>query len=49
MGAEADIAVLEIEEGQYGLADSGRARMSATQNVLSRYAAGHRSSGTNTG
>ena len=31
VGAEADVAVLEIEEGQYGLVDSPRARMSATQ------------------
>jgi dihydroorotase len=36
VGAEADIAVLEIEEGQYGLVDSGRARMSATQKTSCR-------------
>ena len=36
VGAEADIAVLEIEEGKYGLVDSGRARMSATQKTSCR-------------
>lgn len=34
VGAEADIAVFRLEKGQFGVVDSARARMPATQRVL---------------
>jgi dihydroorotase len=36
VGAEADIAVLELREGAFGLVDSGRARMEARQQIECR-------------
>ena len=35
-GAEADIAVLALQEGEFGFVDSGRARMSGTQRLECR-------------
>ena len=34
VGAEADIAVLRVEKGQFGLLDSAGARMAGTQRML---------------
>ena len=34
VGAEADVAVLELEEGEFGFVDSGLARMNGTQRLL---------------
>ena len=36
VGAEADIAVLELCEGKYGFVDSGRARINGTQSLECR-------------
>ena len=34
VGAEADIAVLRVEKGRFGLLDSARARKSGTERIL---------------
>ena len=34
VGAEADVAVFELEEGEFGFVDSGRARMAGTKRLL---------------